>query len=184
VGVRRTVATFRQRLACAAPPGSTGDGTNAMYADEDAHAHIHRDARVTCITHTNTHIHMHTPTDLPASVRGRTLTRRAATDPHERPSACTHTSRSIPCVCERVPPQEDAAPSCCWGRARGGSSGAAHARRRRECAGGHFRVRRPVAISGNVRRAPCSRNRPGRDRRNADLDACTHKDAHTCTPHE
>jgi hypothetical protein len=57
------------------------------------------------------------------------------------------------CVRERVPLQVDAAPIGRNPIARGGGSGAAHARRR--CAReGNRRVRRPVGILGNGRRAP------------------------------
>ncbi len=91
-----------------------------------------------------------------ALVRAHTNTRALA---HKRTTAHTHirtyTGRrlALRCVRERDPPQVHAAPLARFPRARGGGGGAARARRRRTREG-QLRVRRPVAISGNGRRAP------------------------------
>jgi hypothetical protein len=127
---------------CARTHARTNKHTLARW-QPDAHAHVH--------PHTHTHA-------------------RARAHAHRR----THTgqARRQLAPCERVPPQEHAAPLGRYQRASSGSGGAARARRRRACEE-HARVRRPVATFGEtvgVRSA--GRGRPGRDRCN-DLDAQT-----------
>ncbi len=124
------------------------------------------------LTHPHEHPRTQTNTNEQKSTRARALTHA-----HN----CTHadgTLRRVRGV--RVPPQGHGAPSCGLPRARVGGGSAARTRRRR-AREGRARVRRPVAISGDGRRAPRRCGRTGRDRRSADPNAHAWRYTHTHT---
>jgi hypothetical protein len=77
----------------------------------------------------------------------------ARTHPHAHVPTYARRRRALRCVRERDRPQVHAAPLGRCHRARGRSGGAARARRRLE-RDRQARVRRPIAILGNGRRAP------------------------------